>query len=360
MITLITSKIKSKRPDLLLLQDFEKFCAENSNWNTATGALLPHPNPISTRFYTLLHYILQPILRLYKKKGAVVSLGLPYRLFLYSKTFPYFTINSDLRVLWTYDVWQPKYREFEHLVRESKINLLMLSSLQATKHFRKLKIPNCDVHWIPESINTADYQFKPWNERKIHLLSFGRSYSKYHEEIVTGCKLNNINYQFEDRDDNRDVAVERVKASTLQFPTREDFIAGLADTKICICFPKALTHPEYAGDVSTFTLRYLEAMASKCLLIGSAPAEAEYLFDYNPMIEIDWNNPVDQIKEILENPGPYLDLVEKNYNTVLTKFHYSNSITKIEQLIKISLFGKKAPSFKRTASHHYHSMEKIA
>ncbi|RYE11691.1 MAG: hypothetical protein EOP34_12020, partial [Rickettsiales bacterium] len=308
--------MKNSRPDILLLKDFERFCAKSSNWNTRQGAYLFWPIRISSRLYTGLHTILHPMLQSYKKRGAIVSLGLPYHLYLFSKTFPYYTISSDLRVLWTYDVWEPKFKEFEQLVRKSKINLLLLSSLQATEHFKNLHIPDCKVHWVPESVNPDDYRIKPWNERSTHILSFGRSYKKYHEAILEECKANNINYKYENRKDQKDVAVQRVKSSTLQFATWDSFVAGMADAKICICFPKALTHPEQVGSVSTITLRYLQAMASKCLIIGSAPLEVKYLFDYDPVIEVDWNDPINQIKLILDNYALYQDLIEKNYEVV--------------------------------------------
>ncbi|RYE14986.1 MAG: hypothetical protein EOP34_04840 [Rickettsiales bacterium] len=279
-----------------------------------------------------------------------MSLGLPYNLFLFSKTFPYFTMNSDLRVLWTYDVWEPNYNRFEQLVRDSKINLLLLSSLQATEYFKNLNLPDCEVYWVPESINPNDYRIKPWKERNTHILSFGRSYKDYHEKIVEGCKLHNINYQYEKRKDRKDVATRRVKPSSLQFSTWESFLNGLADAQMCICFPKTLTHPEQVGNVSTLTLRYLQAMASRCLLIGSAPLDLQHLLNYNPVIEIDWSNPIEQVKNILKNSHHYQDLIEKNYETVCTRFHSKNTIAVIDQLISEQLLKSQPKKYINTVS----------
>jgi hypothetical protein len=146
MVTLITSRIKNKRPDILLLQSFEQVCLKKSSWRSEKGAQLFPPIKLSGLIYTILHYLTNPILRNYKKNGAVLSFGLPYKRMLFAKTFPYFSIKSDLRVLWTYDVWEPKFKEFEWLVRKGKINLLLLSSYQATEYFQKLNLPNCKVH----------------------------------------------------------------------------------------------------------------------------------------------------------------------------------------------------------------------
>jgi glycosyltransferase involved in cell wall biosynthesis len=334
MITLITSRLQSKRPDLLLLRNFEKYCAENSGWKTARGGFLFSPVQISSRVYTGLHSVLQPFLKLIRKRSIVVSLGLPYQLYLYSKNFPYFTMGSNMRVLWTYDVWEPKYDEFEALVRKSGINLLMLSGKQATEYFSKLNIPGCKVHWVPESINPEDYRFKPQNERKIDILSFGRAYQKYHQHVLKAAEQYGLDYHYERRSDQKDVAVTRVNPNTLQFPEWDDFLEALSDSRICICFPKSMTHPSEAGSTSTITLRYLQAMASKCLIIGQAPDEAQALFNYNPVVEVDWNDPVGQLRHILHNLSDYSELIEKNYEMVCEKFHYKTAIGKMDSLIK--------------------------
>lgn len=336
MVTLITSQIPKSSPDISLLKNFEQFCVTNSTWSTKKGPVLFTPRSFSLRFYSVFHFIFKPFLRRIKIKGAVVSLGLPYYYYLLSKTFPYFTKDCDLRVLWTYDVWEPDYDRVREMVSKSGINLLLLSSHQASVHFKKLQLPNCKVHWVPETVNVEDYKQKAWNDRKINILSFGRSWHTYHDLIVAGCEKNGINYQYQERNEQKDVAVQGLKKG-LQFPTWSDFVDGLSEAQICICFPRSVTHPKLAGNVSTLTIRYLQAMASKCLIIGAAPTEIEHLLNYNPVIEVDWNNPTHQILEILKNPEPYQELIEKNYRIVKAHFHHKNSIERIEKLINTYL-----------------------
>jgi glycosyltransferase involved in cell wall biosynthesis len=332
MITLITSRIKDKSPDIELLQRFEQYCASNSDWSEKKGAVVFNPRNIASRLYASAHTLLKPIFSKRKINGAILSLGLPYRLTLFSKTFPYYAFDCDLRVLWTYDVWEPDYDRVEKMVKEAKIDMLLLSSFQATSYFSKLNIPGCEVHWVSETVNPKDYVYKPWNDRKTDILSFGRTWQKYHEAIIDGCNSNNIDYRYQERNEQIDVAVQGLKKG-LQFPTQNDFVEGLADAKICICFPRCITHPDLAGNVSTVTLRYLQAMASKCLIIGSTPAELKMLLNYDAVIEVDWEHPMEQIQNILNNPEPYQELLEKNYNTVLELFQHQNSITKINSLI---------------------------
>lgn len=341
MITLITSRMQKCSPDLALLQNFEQFCSKNSSWNTKKGPSLFAPRGLSSRLYTAAHTILKPLLGNLKKKGAVISLGLPYHNYLYAKTFPYFTMDCDLKVLWTYDVWEPDYPEVEQLVRKSGVNLLLLSSYQAAEYFKGLNLPNCEVCWISETVNASDYKFKSWNSRSIDVLSFGRSWLKYHDEIVDGCEFANINYAYQERSAAHDVAVNGLKKN-LQFPTWDSFVDGLADAKICICFPRCMTHPGLAGNVSTLTIRYLQAMASKCLVLGSAPLDMKYLFDYNPVVEVDWTDPAGQIKYILENPGEYSGVIEKNYAAVNTFLHHNSALSQIDKLVTARLGMDKA------------------
>ena len=67
----------------------------------------------------------------------------------------------------------------------------------------------------------------------------------------------------------------------------KDLVAGLANSRVSICFPQSITNPERCGKVETVTLRYFESMASKCLIVGKCPLELRDLFGYNPVIEVD-------------------------------------------------------------------------
>ena len=79
-----------------------------------------------------------------------------------------------------------------------------------------------------------------------------------------------------------------------------------------------MTHHERAVGVETATLRYLEGMASKCLIVGHCPQELADLFGYNPVIEARLNASGAQLmREILPNIGRYQGLVDQNYHRLL-------------------------------------------
>ena len=316
MITLARSRFRDKRADILLLQAFEEFCATHSEWKVVNGPILFSPAKISTRLYTFLNTTLRPILGSIRKSGAILSLNFPYRHYLFGKTFPYFGLSYETRAFWTYDVWEPGFDTFERLVREAKINLLMLSSFQATQHFRRRRIPDCEVHWVPESIDPSRYLARPWSERTVDILAFGRPHLRYHARIAAECVRDRINYVFQPN-----------------YPTFQDLAQGLANAKLCVCFPSSVTNPESAGMVSTLTMRYLEAMASRCLLIGEPPAEACKLLRYNPVVEVDWSDPVGQIKLLLREADAYQPLIEKNFVEVNDRFHSRSFVARVQRLV---------------------------
>jgi hypothetical protein len=108
------------------------------------------------------------------------------------------------------------------------------------------------------------------------------------------------------------------------FPGREEFVRGLARARVSICVPSSITHPERAGDIETMTIRYLQSIASKCLVLGHAPAEMVELFGYNPVVEIDMSDPVGQVLDILGRYEDYLPLIERNFDRVSREHTWEN------------------------------------
>jgi len=86
-----------------------------------------------------------------------------------------------------------------------------------------------------------------------------------------------------------------------------------------ICFPQCDTNPFRGGNVETLTQRYWEAMLSGCLMVGRAPKELIDLVGYNPIIDVDWEDPENQLLDILNNVTSYQDLVDKNYSTAISR-----------------------------------------
>ena len=179
-------------------------------------------------------------------------------------------------------------------------------------------------HWIPEGVDPSIYKRNPPEERTIDVLSLGRKFDKYHHEIVQSLERKGRVYLY-----------EKVKGEII-FPTRSGFIDGLANSKISICVPTNVTHPEIAGDVCTITNRYLQSIASKCLIVGQAPSELVEIFGYNPVIDIDWQDPVGQIEQILSDYDDYLPLIDRNYEELLAGHTWSHRWNSMAEILKLS------------------------
>lgn len=293
-----------------LYYEFEDRILNKPHWEIKTGV-----GSIQARVLRQLLKFIPPIQLPIRKHKNYVVIG-----YQKEKFFPFFHFKADLKVLWMYDAWEPLFDEIEKTIRAYKINMVFTASKQSADYFNTLNIPNFQSHWIPEGIDVDQYQFIPYSQRTTDVLQLGRKWNEYHEKIKTIEK--DIVYQYEK------------KAGEIIFPTREDFLFGLANSKISICVPSDITHPERTGKISTITNRYLQSMASKCLLLGKIPHDMVHLFDYNPIIEIDDNNPVAQIEAILSNFDTYIPLIEKNYETIKSFHNWDNRVAQIENFIR--------------------------
>jgi hypothetical protein len=165
----------------------------------------------------------------------------------------------------------------------------------------------CPVFWVPEGIDPSSYYFHAYHNKDIDVLEFGRKHQPYHEAIKGFLR------------NNRKVHLYEEKRGEPIFNTRQSFLDGIARSKISICIPCNITHPERSGDIETMTIRYLQSMLAKCLVVGHAPKEMVELFGYNPVVEIDSANPRSQLSALLNHYEDFIPLIERNYNHVLEK-----------------------------------------
>lgn len=292
-----------------LYYEFEARIINKPNWEIINGV-----GSIQARVLRQLLKFIPPIQFPIKKNKNYVVIG-----YQKEKFFPFFHFKADLKVLWMYDAWEPLFDEIEKTIRAYKINVVFTASKQSADYFNTLNIPNFISHWIPEGIDVDQYQFIPYQERTTDVLQLGRKWNNYHEKIKS--IETHLVYKYEK------------KAGQIIFPTREEFLFGLANSKISICVPSNITHPNVTGSISTITNRFLQSMASKCLILGKLPHDMLHLFDYNPIIEIDEENPVAQIESILANFDTYIPLIEKNYEVVKNFHNWDNRVTQIENFI---------------------------
>jgi hypothetical protein len=219
-----------------------------------------------------------------------------------------FILNSlHNKSIYLFDAWPKDYERIQEFCKNYRINYLFVTASQSSRKLQTL-LPDTQIYWLPEGIAPQCYHSEDYSNKTIDVLALGRKYDTYHLLIECSLEVKGYTYLYEHQ------------KGQLVFPTQEEFIQGLARTKISICVPSSVTHPQRSGDVETMTIRYLQSIVSKCILLGHAPKEMIELFGYNPVIEIDMENPVEQLDEILKNYSDYIPLIEKNYQIVL-KYH---------------------------------------
>jgi hypothetical protein len=220
----------------------------------------------------------------------------------FAKCLPHFMLPATKGV-YLFDVWPGVREDVVAFVEAFSVDHVFVSASQSAAWLRERV--GAEVHWMPEGIDPAPYQRRPLDERDVDVLQLGRKYDAYHERIVGPLAAAGRTYLY-----------EKTKGEVV-FPSREGFLDGLARSKVSVCVPSSVTHPARSGDVETMTLRYLQSMASKCLVVGHAPDEMVRLFGYNPVVEIDMADPAGQLLDVLDHADRYADLVERNYRNVL-------------------------------------------
>lgn len=292
-----------------LYHEFEKRIIDKKNWEIINGVN-------NWQAFIIRQYlkVFPPLKFPFFSKKNYVVIG-----YQKEKFFPFFHYKSNLKTLWMYDAWEPLFNEIEKSVRQYNINLLFTASKQSADYFNSLNIKKFKAEWIPEAVESENYRFVDYNKRTTDVLQLGRKWNEYHDKIKP--IETSFVYKYEKQ------------AGQIIFKTRDEFLEGLANSKISICVPSDITHPERTGKISTLTNRYLQSMASRCLILGKLPYDMQFLFDYNPIIEIDEENPIDQINSILENYSSYIPLIEKNYEIVVKHHNWNDRINQMENYI---------------------------
>jgi hypothetical protein len=220
-------------------------------------------------------------------------------------------------VPYCFDCWEPEWPRWESFFRRHRTRLAFFTARQSADHFRHV-LPSLTSVWLPEAVNLCEYQpERPLKDRNIDVLEFGRKFDQFHNAILAGLNATGRAHQY-----------ERVKGAVI-FKTNDAFRAALGDSKISVCFPGSMTHPERSGGVETATRRYFESIASKCVLVGRCPQELTDLFGYNPVVEIETGRELEQVNAILSDIDRFQPLVEKNYARLREKGSWKSRVSTI-------------------------------
>jgi len=244
---------------------------------------------------------------------------------------PWF-IRPARKSVYLFDAWPSSHTAIRRFVEGWGVQYAFVSSSQAAERLAAV-CDRCTFIWIPEGVDPARYQQRSYVEKALDVLQLGRKYDAHHALIAPALEKMGKTYFY-----------EREKG-TLVFALRDDYVSALARTRISICVPSAITHPERAGDIQTMTVRYLQSMASKCLVLGHAPAEMVELFGYDPVVEIDMTDPVGQIMDLLENFESYVPLIERNFELVVSQHTWARRWERIAAVLfpEVTPFQRAVP-----------------
>ncbi len=246
-----------------------------------------------------------------RKKKSLLVIGGSYIDFT---AFPYNYFYEVVPVFW--DTWKQYHPLLISGLLRNKVKYAFFTQKEVAELIQE-KIPEIRTFWMPEGIQINQYkEGVKLKERTVNILQFGRKLEAYHEVI-----LNTIspfhNYLYSKHELH------------LLFKDFDEFTIGLSNTAISICFPRSLTHPELTGGIETLTQRYWESILSKCLIVGKAPQELIELMGYNPVIEVDWNDPKSQLKEILLKIDCYQEFVNLNFKKAIEICSWEKRISDI-------------------------------
>ena len=239
-------------------------------------------------------------------------------------SFPYYLSYQIIPMLW--DTWPKEQEKLFKDLRNLRCPLVLVSSSQMAIQIEKET--NIKTLWVPEGI-APDGFLKGLNlsQRTIDIYELGRQHSHYHK-IIEHAITEGVVRTWRGNTYNEDGTLVK-----LAFDTEEELKQALSSSKVVICFPKIDTDPIASGNIETLTQRYWEVMLSRGLIVGRAPKELINYIGYNPVVEIDWNNPEKQLSDIIAQISCYQQLVDKNYDTALKMASWDSRIERINSFI---------------------------
>ncbi|MBR3520982.1 MAG: hypothetical protein IKN75_00460 [Prevotella sp.] len=230
-------------------------------------------------------------------------------------TFPDYACHEIIPFIW--DCWPRYFEKTCKWFKRHDVRTAIFTSSQTAERMRE-RFPEMNILWCPEGIDTSLYsEGKELKNREIDILEFGRSNRKvFKAELPSSirhvCTMQNGKYIF----------------------TNEELRQSMGDAKVTITLPRSITQPDVADDIETLTQRYWECMLTRMVMVGHAPKELVDFIGYNPVIEIDTENPNGQINDILQHLADYRDLTNKNREVALQKGDWTARMQGVMDFLK--------------------------
>ncbi len=244
--------------------------------------------------------------------------------------FPYYFNYELIPMLW--DVWPSTWLQMQHDFQRFKVRTVLVTVREVAEMINS-EMNGIKALWVPEGIKTSLYhKGEELQSRPYDILELGRQMKPYHqmlERLNKEGKLEGWTTSFITRDG-------RVQKERLTFPDNETLYRQLPKYKLMVCFPQCDTNPFRAGHIETLTQRYWEAMLSGCLIIGRAPQELIDLIGYNPVVNVNWDNPEDQLIDIIVNISKYQELVDTNLEAAQLNAPWEKRLNSINEFLVLN------------------------
>lgn len=288
----------------------------------AEQGVLVQPQPVGRKVgYALAKPGLRLPARLRRRNGPIImpmmgpSFGLLYTAALAGDVVPF-----------CWDVWQPQWEMWARHLRRLRPPVVFVTAEQSAR-FLAHELPESRVVHIPEATRLSLHDpGRPLAARSIGVLELGRRHQKWHDAVCDAIMSPpGHRHLYESR------------PGQVVFPHEPDLYRAFSNTVISVCFPRSITHPHVAGEVETTTQRYFESMASGCLVLGHAPKELVRLMGYNPVVEVDWTAPAEQVLDILNAPHRWQSHVDEALRRVREVGDWSLRVPEIKARIEATV-----------------------
>lgn len=265
-------------------------------------ALAPGPFPrlqdFAGRVASRAH--VRPIRRAQSPDTVVFMMGPKPRLL-----FPHgYSSSIDLFV---WDVWPVDEQRWRSIFDRFKPARVYFTAREAYE-FWKPRLPTARCEWLGEAIEPRPYSdgASDLAERPIDILEMGRPYDKFRRAATEASSRRSL------------VHLHPTATEPFIFPDQDSLIRGLNSSKLLACFPASTTDPSgRSGGWETMTYRYLEAVASKTLIVGKIPMEMCDLFGFVPGVNLtpssDWSR---QLEDVVAHIDRFQELVNKAHETL--------------------------------------------
>jgi glycosyltransferase involved in cell wall biosynthesis len=223
---------------------------------------------------------------------------------------------------YVWDCWPDNESRWASMFQRWKPEFVFFSCRAAADHWAP-KLPHTHVEWSPEAVEVGAYRPGPdLAERRTLLLELGRRHPTFHKRASAILAERGA------------VHLHSSEERQFVFADRAALIAGLQSTVASVCYPGSVTDPGgRTGIWETMTHRYLEAAATRTLIVGGIPQEMRDLFGFTPGVEVDPDDPDEALSRILDDPGAYQDLVDRTHARLLEVASWDVRVREIRQVI---------------------------